>query len=125
VQGLMEHVAESGTSVILSSHLVGELERVCDYIVVLAGSRVQIAGELEDVLATHYRMTGPPGDPAATTAAPDVIDARHTTRQSSAIVRSTVPVDAAGWAVEPLDLEDVVLAYMSRAAGGRELELSR
>jgi ABC-2 type transport system ATP-binding protein len=117
MQGLMEHIAEHRTSVILSSHLVGDLERVCDYVVVLASSRVQIAGELDELLGTHYRMTGPPGDPAATPAAPDVIQVRHTERQSSAIVRSTVPVDAPGWEVEPLDLEDVVLAYMSRAAG--------
>jgi ABC-2 type transport system ATP-binding protein len=128
LQSLMEHIAEHGTSVILSSHLVGDLERVCDYVIVLAGSRVQIAGELDEVLGTHYRMTGPRGDPAETVAAPDVIQARHTERQSSAIVRSTVPVDAAGWDVEPLDLEDVVLAYMARASGGRsadrELELT-
>ena len=45
----------------LSSHLVADLERVCDYLVVLAASRVQLAGEVEELLATHHLLTGPAG----------------------------------------------------------------
>src|SRR5215470_10643637 len=44
LRGLMEAVAEHGTSVVLSSHLVGDLERVCDYLPVLVASRVRVAG---------------------------------------------------------------------------------
>ena len=66
LQGLMEVVVEHGVSVILSSHLVADLERVCDYLVVLVASRVQVAGEIEELLATHHRLTAPRRDARAT-----------------------------------------------------------
>jgi len=59
---LMEVVADREVSVVLSSHLVGDLERVCDYLVILASSRVQVAGEVDHLLATHHRLTGPRRD---------------------------------------------------------------
>ena len=43
---------------VLSSHLVSRLERVCDYLIVLVSSRVQVAGEIEDLLASHHRLVG-------------------------------------------------------------------
>ena len=61
---LMEVVAEHDVSVVLSSHLVADLERVCDYLIVLVASRVQVAGEVEELLASHHRLTGPRRDPA-------------------------------------------------------------
>ena len=61
LQGLMAFTADSGAGVILSSHLVADLERVCDYLIVLAGSSVLVAGEVDDLLAAHYRLTGPTG----------------------------------------------------------------
>ena len=54
----MAFIADHGASVILSSHLVSDLERVCDYLIVLVASRVRIAGEVDDLLATHHRVTG-------------------------------------------------------------------
>ena len=63
LQALMEVVAEHGVSVVLSSHLVADLERVCDYLVVLAASRVQLAGEVDELLASHHRLSGPRRDP--------------------------------------------------------------
>jgi ABC-2 type transport system ATP-binding protein len=53
LQDLMEATAEQGLSVVLSSHLVGDLERVCDYLIVLVGSRVRLAGPVEELLARH------------------------------------------------------------------------
>jgi ABC-2 type transport system ATP-binding protein len=112
----MESVAENATSVILSSHLVSDLERVCDYLVVLVASRVQLAGETEDLLTRHYRIVCtrragtdlPPGL--------EVIWAEHTDRQSTFVVRCETEVPAGDWNAEHLDLEDVVLTYMERAA---------
>ena len=63
LQGLMEAVAEQRLSVVLSSHLVADLERVCDYVVVLVASRVRVAGEVSDLLASHHRLSGPRRDP--------------------------------------------------------------
>ena len=59
----MEAVAEQELSVVLSSHLVSDVERACDYLVVLVDSRVQVAGDIEHLLATHHRLTGPRRDP--------------------------------------------------------------
>ena len=59
LQILMETVAEHQVSVVLSSHLVADIERVCDYLIVLISSRVQLTGEIEDLLATHHRLIGP------------------------------------------------------------------
>jgi len=59
LQDLMESVAEQGLSVVLSSHLVADLERVCDYLIVLVASRVRVAGPVEDLLARHHLLSGP------------------------------------------------------------------
>jgi ABC-2 type transport system ATP-binding protein len=106
---LMEAVAEHGLSVILSSHLVSDLERICDHLVVLVASRVRVAGDIEHLLATHVRLTG------ARRAAPprNVISASLTERQSTLLVRTDEPIHDPDWTVGELSLEDLVLAYMS------------
>jgi ABC-2 type transport system ATP-binding protein len=115
LQGLMEAVAEQRLSVVLSSHLVADLERVCDYLVVLVASRVRVAGEVSDLLASHHRLSGPRRDPGALPAGQEVITESHTDKQSSLLVRADGPVLDPAWAVRPVSLEDLVLAYMSRA----------
>jgi ABC-2 type transport system ATP-binding protein len=115
LQGLMEAVAEQRLSVVLSSHLVADLERVCDYLVVLVASRVRVAGEVSDLLASHHRLSGPRRDPGALPAGQEVITESHTDKQSSLLVRADRPVLDPAWAVRPVSLEDLVLAYMSRA----------
>jgi ABC-2 type transport system ATP-binding protein len=115
LQGLMEAVAGQGLSVLLSSHLVADLERVCDYLVVLVASRVRVAGEVSDLLASHHRLSGPRRDPGSLPAGQVVITESHTDKQSSLLVRTDGPVLDPAWAVRPVSLEDLVLAYMSRA----------
>ena len=115
LQGLMEAVAEQRLSVVLSSHLVADLERVCDYLVVLVASKVRVAGEVSDLLASHYRLSGPRRDPGSLPAGQEVITESHTDKQSSLLVRTDGPVLDPAWAVTPVSLEDLVLAYMSRA----------
>ena len=116
LQDLMEAVADQEISVILSSHLVADLERVCDYLVVLAASRVQIAGDVDALLASHHRLIGARRDEASLPGDQQVIHARHTDRQSTLIVYSRHPILDPAWTVEQLSLEDLVLAYMSQAA---------
>jgi ABC-2 type transport system ATP-binding protein len=118
LQDLMEAVAEHEVSVILSSHLVSDLERVCDYLVVLAASRVQIAGDVDTLIASHHRLIGPRRDPASLPSDQLVVQASHTDRQSTLIVQTRHPVLDPAWTVEQLNLEDLVLAYMSQAANG-------
>jgi ABC-2 type transport system ATP-binding protein len=128
LRALMEFVAEQGASVVLSSHLVTDLERVCDYLVVLAASRVQVAGDVDELLATHHRLVGARRAPGDVPAGQTLLEASHTDRQSTLVVRGDAPVDDPSWHVEPLNLEDLVLSYMSLAAeAGRTpaLEASR
>jgi ABC-2 type transport system ATP-binding protein len=119
LQSLMEFVADGGVSVILSSHLVADLERVCDYLVVLVESRLQVAGEVDNLLATHRRLIGPRRDPASLPAGLEVIEESHTDRQSTLLVRCDGPVLDPAWTVEELSLEDIVLAYMGNAGSAR------
>ena len=88
LQDLMEVVAEHGVSVVLSSHLVADLERVCDYLVVLLASRVQLAGEVTELLASHHRLSGPRRDPSTLPASQQVIEESHTDKQSLLLVRT-------------------------------------
>jgi ABC-2 type transport system ATP-binding protein len=128
LQDLMEATAEQGLSVVLSSHLVGDLERVCDYLIVLVGSRVRLAGPVEELLARHHLLSGPRRDPGSLPDSMQVISASHTDVQSTLLVRTSGPVLDPAWTVSEVTLEDLVLAYMSQATGrGRRnhLEVQR
>jgi ABC-2 type transport system ATP-binding protein len=119
LQGLMEVVAEHGVSVVLSSHLVADLERVCDHLVILVASRVRLAGDVDDLLASHHLLIGPRRDLATLPDNQQVISASHTDRQSTLFIRTDAPILDPSWTVEQVSLEDIVLAYMSQAAGTR------
>ena len=130
LQSLMEFTAGGQVNVIMSSHLVADLERVCDYLIVLVDSRVRVAGEVEDLLATHHLLTGPRRDPATWPADWRVISASHTDRQTTLLVRTGSPIDDPAWGVEQIGLEDLVLAYMSHTPdpasnGAPALEVQR
>jgi ABC-2 type transport system ATP-binding protein len=117
LQGLMEATAEHSLSVVLSSHLVSDLERTCDYLIVLVDSRVKVAGDVDDLLAAHHRLTGPrrdtlPGDQ-------HIVSESHTDRQSTYVVRADGAIHDPAWSVGRLGLEDLVLAYMTTTAPGR------
>ncbi len=116
LSALMEAVVEHGVSVVLSSHLVADLERVCDYLIVLVGSRVRLAGDVEELLATHRRLTGPRREADTMPEGQTVIEASHTDRQSTLLVRTAGPILDPAWSVEQVGLEDLVLAYMSQTA---------
>jgi len=118
LRDLMESVAEQGLLVVLSSHLVGDLERVCDYLIVLMASRVRVAGPVEELLATHRLLSGPRRDPGSLPGGVQVISASHTDVQSTLLVRTSGPVLDPAWTVSEVGLEDLVLAYMSTAAAG-------
>ncbi|MFG2825260.1 ABC transporter ATP-binding protein [Kitasatospora sp. NPDC048365] len=116
MQDLLEAVADQELSVLLSSHLVSDVERSCDHLVVLVDSRVRVAGDLEHLLATHHRLVGPRRDPATLPDTQQVVTASHTDRQSTLLVRSEQPIHDPGWTVSRLGLEDLVLAYLDPSA---------
>jgi ABC-2 type transport system ATP-binding protein len=115
LRGLMEAVAEHSTSVVLSSHLMADLERVCDYLIVLVASQVRMAGEVSALLASHRRLAGPRRDPGTLPASQHVIEESHTDKQSTFLVRTGAPIHDPAWTVTPVSLEELVLAYMNPA----------
>jgi ABC-2 type transport system ATP-binding protein len=117
LQDLMEAVAEQGLSVVLSSHLISDLERVCDYLILLVASRVRVAGPVEELLATHHLLSGPRRDPGTLPAAQHVVSASHTDRQTTLLVRTTDEILDPAWTAAEVGLEDLVLAYMNQAVG--------
>jgi ABC-2 type transport system ATP-binding protein len=118
LQGLMEAVVEHRLSVVLSSHLVSDLERVCDFLIVLVDSRVQVAEEVEKLLATHHRLAGPRRDAGRLPSDQHVVSEHHTDRQSTLVVRTESRIHDPAWTVSQLTLEDLVLAYMEPSAPG-------
>jgi len=115
---LMSTVAGRDVSIVLSSHLVSDIERVCDYLIVLVDSRVRVAGEIEELLAGHHRLIGLRQPGVAAPANQTVIATRETDRQRILIVRSDGPIVEPGWEIESINLEDLVLAYMGEGAAG-------
>jgi ABC-2 type transport system ATP-binding protein len=121
LQSLMEFTAEHEVSVVLASHLVADLERVCDYLILLAEGRVQLAGEVDELLATHRRLSGPRRDSARLPANQHVIEESHVDRQSTLLVHTEEPIIDPAWSVAEVSLEDIVLAYMGRRTRDAEL----
>ncbi len=110
--------AQLGLSVVLSSHLISDLEWVCDYLIVLVASRVRVAGPVDELLATHQLLSGPRRGQGALPAGPHVISTSHTDGQTTVLVRISDEVLDPAWTAAKVGLEDLVLAYMNQAAGG-------
>jgi ABC-2 type transport system ATP-binding protein len=118
---LMEAVVDEGVSVVFSSHVLAELERVCDYLVLLARGSVQVAGTVDDVVASHRFLTGPVEGVDAVTSAMPVVQERRAARQASVLVRTGNGVSLpAGWQEEASNLEEIVLGYL-RSPDARSL----
>jgi ABC-2 type transport system ATP-binding protein len=118
MQVLMEEVAETGMSVVLSSHLIEDLERTCDYLVLMSRSRVQLSATTDDLLAVHQVVAGPRRHAEAITAAHTVVQASYTDRQASLLIRASRPVIDPAFMVRPATLGELVLAYMSQPLSG-------
>jgi len=104
--------AGDGVSVVLSSHVLAELERVADYLVLLSRGRVQVAGEVGDLLATHRILTGPAAEAGGYAQRP-VVHLRRAGSQARLLVRASAddPVPP-GWGAHPVGLEELAMAYL-------------
>jgi len=113
LQVLMAEVAESGLSVVLSSHLIADLERVCDYLILLSNGRVQLAGETEGLLAKHRIFVGARERAESLTRVHYVVSESYTQRQATLLVRlNGHSLQDSGWNARPITLEELVLGYM-------------
>jgi ABC-2 type transport system ATP-binding protein len=116
MRGLMAAVAESGMTVVLSSHVVSDLVDTCDWLVVLNGGHVQVSGDIEDLLAGHRLLTGPAELADGVAARLTVVDDDRTDRQATLLVRTgdgRPPLDPR-WTDRGVSLEELVLAYLRR-----------
>jgi ABC-2 type transport system ATP-binding protein len=110
---LVDAVAESDLTVLLSSHAVAELERVCDHLVLLHKGRVRLTGDIDDLLAGHRLLTGPRTG-TADAGVEGIVSATHGERHSNLLVRQPAGLPAhPRWEAHPISLEDLVLAYLA------------
>jgi ABC-2 type transport system ATP-binding protein len=114
LEALMETVAETGVTVVLSSHLISDLERVCDHLVLLSNGHVVIAGPTEALLAEHHLVSGPRENVDVVLRRRDVIEQRATDRQITALVRGNGATPDPRVETREVSLEELVLAYLRR-----------
>ena len=122
LRALAEAVEEQGLTTLLSSHNVGDMERICDYLIILSASEVQIAGDLASILRTHAVLTGARERAARIAATHTVIDTLEGGLRAAVLVRGEAPVIApAGWEARPATLEEIVLAYLGQHAANYDV----
>ncbi|MFB6839596.1 ABC transporter ATP-binding protein [Streptomyces sp. NPDC056361] len=109
---LMADAAEHGTTVVMSSHILTELEGSCDHLILLHGGKVRLEGAVDDLLAAHTLLTGPVADLAPHT----VVESRTTGRQLTALIRRQGPVEGP-WDTSEPSLEDLLLAHLRAPEG--------
>ena len=112
-------VAEEDLTVVMSSHLIEDLERVCDHLVLIAASRVRLCGEIDDILAEHRILTAPRGDAASLRGSHTVIKTTRSPRQTTVLARLNGPVLDPGWEVAQPGLEELILDYLARQSAAR------
>ncbi|MEV5211092.1 ABC transporter ATP-binding protein [Micromonospora sp. NPDC053740] len=112
LQTLMGVVAETGTTVLLSSHILADLERTCDHLIVLHASQVKLTGDVSALLAEHRQLVGPRDDRPLPAGIAQVIRAEHTDRQSTLLVRTNATLRDSAWEAYDVTLEDLILAYL-------------
>ena len=117
LNAVLEAVAEGGVSVILSSHIVSELERVCDFLVTLADGRPQLVGPIREIVASHRLLVGPRSDASSVARVHNVIRESHIGRQTTLLVRANGHVYDSCWEQHEVDLEEIVLAYLGYKPG--------
>jgi ABC-2 type transport system ATP-binding protein len=111
---VMTAVADDGVSVVLSSHVLAELERVADYLVLISRGSVQMAGEVDDLLARHRVLTGPASESERYAEQWNVVHASRAALQAHLLVRCDGTSDPVppGWEVHSLTLEELTLSYL-------------
>lgn len=135
---VMAAVADDGVSVVLSSHVLTELERVADYLVLISEGSVQVSGEVDDLLACHLLLSGPAADLGRYARQLSVVQTRRGAAEAQLLVRTNGTADAIppGWETHPISLEELTLAYLSepgtaalpgpaQASYGQEIEVTR
>ncbi|GIH08916.1 ABC transporter ATP-binding protein [Rhizocola hellebori] len=116
MRSLMTEVAETEITVLLSSHVVSDLEDTCDWLILLNGGRVQLCGDIEELLSSHRMISGPVELADRLLEEVQVIDQSRTARQLTCVARiqTSEPVLHPDWSISAVNLEQLVLAYLRR-----------
>jgi ABC-2 type transport system ATP-binding protein len=121
---LADGVAAGGLTVVLSSHLIADMERVTDHLILLAASRVQLCGDIDELLAEHQVLIGPRKATTAIEKTRTVVQAVRTPRQTTLLVRGTAPIIDPDWEAAKVGLEEMVIGYMGQDAAPAVSHLS-
>ena len=117
LRALAEIGEEGRVPVLLSSHIIADLERVCDYLIILSAARVQLVGEISEIVRTHRRLTAPRRTPGAIAGVATIVEEYSTPRQTQLLVRTDEPLSDSTWEVADVSLEEIVLAYLGQSDG--------
>jgi ABC-2 type transport system ATP-binding protein len=115
---LMSAVTDHSLSVILSSHLIADMERVCDHLILLHAGRVQVLGDIDDLLDSHKVLVGPAPKELYISGVQTIVQASMKGRQGKFLVRTHGQIRDSAWDVHDVSLEDIILAYLSDPAAG-------
>ncbi|HEY8192749.1 MAG TPA: ABC transporter ATP-binding protein [Gaiellaceae bacterium] len=113
LQMLMDGVAETGATVVVASHVVADIERIADHIVLLSEGQVRLEGNVEELLASHRLLTGSSRPLGRIRGVTEIVRERHSGRQMTLLARLSAPVADPTWSVDEIDLEELLLAYMA------------
>jgi len=113
LQLLMDGVAETAATVVIASHVIADIERVCDHIVLLTGGGVRLEGDVEELLDSHRILMGPRRPLGSIRGVRSIVRERYSGRQLTLLVRSDGPIFDPSWTVERVGLEELLLAYMA------------
>jgi ABC-2 type transport system ATP-binding protein len=113
LQMLMDGVAETQATVVIASHVVADIERVADHIVLLSDGRVRLEGNVEELLASHRLLTGSRRPLGRIAGVSEVVRQSHSGRQMTMLARLSAPVVDPSWSVDEIRLEELLLGYMA------------
>jgi ABC-2 type transport system ATP-binding protein len=116
---LAEAAAEGDLTIVLSSHLIADIELLCDHLILLASSQVQLCGDIDTLLSEHRLLVGPRKDITAIARTHTIVQEETTARQTSLLVRVRGPLVDPSWTVEEPNLEELVLGYMRQNYASR------
>jgi ABC-2 type transport system ATP-binding protein len=113
LQLLMDGVAETSATVLIASHVIADIERVCDHIVLLADGGVRLEGNVEELLESHRVLMGPRRPLGEIRGVRSIVRRRHSGRQLTLLALVDGPIVDPSWTIERVGLEELLLAYMA------------
>jgi ABC-2 type transport system ATP-binding protein len=117
MRDVMASAADADLTFLISSHVVSELERFCDWLIILAGGHVQLAGPADELLDAHWLLTVPRATPDSELPG-TAIHRTDSDRHSTVLVRADADEVARpghpGWQADPVGFEQLVMAYLQR-----------